>query len=420
MSQYDRLPARAKVALANFTVAIPDVELNDFKELLRLSRLGPKTYENLQKDGRFGVTYEWMSKAKSHWETTFDWRMHEKRINSFSNYLAHIKDDDGEEHDIHFTALFSEKLNAIPVMCIHGWPGSFLEFLDLLSIFKKRYTPQDLPYHLIIPSLPGYAFSSTPPLQKDWNLTDSARLMNKLMVGLGFGSGYAVQGGDIGSYTSRIMAAKYESCKVMHLNLCVMPYPEIVAEGTLPLDEVEKTGLDRGDTFGKTGTAYGLEHSTRPATIGFVLSSSPLALLAWIGEKFRDWTDTTPSLDQILEAVTLYWLTETFPRAIYPYRGELVSSEPRRKEDDDYRDVFQKGPERYMVHSDPRLFCHKPFGYSWNPKEMTPIPKSWAATTGNLVWFKRHTKGGHFAAMEQPETMADDIEDFLGQVWQPS
>ena len=420
MSRYDRLPKGATLGLTDFKVAIPEVELNDFKELLRLSRLGPKTYENLQKDGHFGVTYEWMSKAKSHWETNFDWRKHEKRINSFSNYLAHIKDDDGEEHDIHFVALFSEKQDAIPVMCIHGWPGSFLEFLDVLSVFKKRYTPQDLPYHLIIPSLPGYAFSSTPPLQKDWNLTDSARLMDKLMVGLGFESGYAVQGGDIGSYTSRIIAAEYESCKAMHLNFCFMTYPENVAEGTLPLDDGEKAGLDRGDMFGKTGTAYGLEHSTRPATIGFVLSSSPLALLAWIGEKFRDWTDTTPSLDQILEAVTLYWLTETFPRAIYPYRGELVNSESRRKEDDDYRDVFQKGPERYMVHSDPRLFCHKPFGYSWNPKEMTPTPKSWAATTGNLVWFKRHTKGGHFAAMEQPETMADDIEEFLSQVWQPS
>jgi microsomal epoxide hydrolase len=277
------------------------------------------------------------------------------------------------------------------VMCIHGWPGSFLEFLDMLSIFKKRYTSQELPYHFIIPSLPGYAFSSTPPLQKDWNLADSAGLMNKLMLGLGFESGYAVQGGDIGSYTSRIMAAKYDSCRAMHLNFCVMPYPENAA-GSLPLDETDKEGLDRGDEFGKTGTAYALEHATRPGTIGFVLSSSPLALLAWIGEKFQDWTDTTPSLDQILEAITLYWLTNTFPRAVYPYRGELVKSASRSDGDDDYRHVFKKGPERYMLHSDPQLFCHKPFGYSWNPREIAPIPRSWAATTGNLVWFRRHAK----------------------------
>ena len=417
MSSYDRLPQGLSVALESFTVDIPDAELSDFNELLRLSKLGPKTYENLQIDGRFGVTYEWMSKAKSHWETRFDWRHHEKRINSFPNYLAHIKDDDGADHDIHFVALFSEKHDAIPVMCIHGWPGSFLEFLDMLSIFKKRYNPQELPYHLIIPSLPGYAFSSKPPLQKDWNLTDSARLMNKLMVGLGFEPGYAVQGGDIGSYTSRIMAAKYESCKAMHLNFCVMPYPENAKQETLPLEQTEKEGLDKADTFGKTGTAYALEHATRPATIGFVLSSSPLTLLAWIGEKFQDWTDATPSLDQILEAVTLYWLTDTFPRAIYPYRGEMVKGASRPEKDEEYRHVFKKGPERYMLHSDPQLFCHKPFGYSWNPKEIAPIPKSWAATTGNLVWFKQHTKGGHFAAMEQPETMTDDIEEFLSQVW---
>ena len=392
MSCYNRLPKEASLKLTTFKVAISDKELGEFRELLRLSKSGPKTYENLQNDGRFGVTYEWMLNAKSHWETKFDWRRHEERINSFPNYIADIKDEDGDEHAIHFVALFSEKHDAIPLMCIHGWPGSFLEFLDMLSTFKKRYTAQELPYHIVIPSLPGYAFSSTPPLQKDWILTDSARLMNKLMVGLGFESGYAVQGGDIGSYTSRIMAAKYDSCKAMHLNFCIMPCPESAAEKSLPLDEAETQGLSRGGTFGKTGNAYALEHATRPATIGFVLSSSPLALLAWIGEKFLDWTDATPSLDQILEAVTLYWLTDTFPRALYPYRGELVKSEASFEKEDDYRLVFKKGPERYMVHSDPQLFCQKPFGYSWNPKEIAPIPRSWAATTGNLVWFRRHSK----------------------------
>ncbi|TKA68166.1 hypothetical protein B0A49_06294 [Cryomyces minteri] len=169
-----------------------------------------------------------------------------------------------------------------------------------------------------------------------------------------------------------------------------MPCPESVAEDSLRLEEMEKEGLNRGDELGKTGTA--------------------------IGEKFRDWSDTTPSLDQILEAITLYWLTETFPRAIYPYRTalfldvkELVKDSPQPKGDDDYRHIFKKGPERYILHSDPGLYCKKPFGYSWNPKEIAPIPKSWAATTGNL--------GGHFAAMEQPEDMANDIEDFLAQVW---
>ncbi|KAL2356293.1 Alpha/Beta hydrolase protein [Cryomyces antarcticus] len=365
--------------------------LHEFKALLRLSRLGLKTYENLRNDGRFGVTHEWMVEAKLSSCRTINnrsltRRTCEKRINGFPNYLARIEDD-GEEYDLHFVALFSEMPDAIPVMCIHGWPGNFLEFLDVLSTFRKKYTPQGLPYHLIVPSLPGYAFSSTPPLHKDWTISDSARLMHKLMVGLGFESGYAVQGGDIGSYTARSLAAKFDSCKV---NFCIMLCLESVAEDSLRLEEREKEGLNRGDEFGKTGTAYAMEHTTRPATIGFVLSSSPLAM---IGEKFRDWSDTTPSLDQILEAVTFYWLTETFPRAIYPYRT------------------------RYVLHSDPSLYCKRPFGYSWNPKEIAPIAKSWAATTGNLVWFRRHTKGGHFAAMEQPDNMANDIENFLAQVW---
>ncbi|KAK5155351.1 hypothetical protein LTR04_005817, partial [Oleoguttula sp. CCFEE 6159] len=96
---------------------------------------------------------------------------------------------------------------------------------------------------------------------------------------------------------------------------------------------------------------------------------------------------------------------------------ELVKDSPQPKGDVDYRHISKNRSERYVLHSDPSLYCKRPFGYSWNPKEIAPIAKSWAATTGNLVWFRRHTKGGHFAAMEQPDNMANDIENFLAQVW---
>ena len=283
-------------------------------------------------------------------------------------------------------------------MFTHGWPGSFLEFLGLFSVFKNKYSSHDLPCHLIAPSLPGYTFSAGPPLTRDWTVEDSSRILHKLMIGLGFNSGYAVQGGDIGSYTSRVMAVKYDECKAMHLNFNVMNAPkDIPAES---LDTEAQDSINRAQDFLARGSAYAVEHGTRPSTIGFVLSSSPLAVLAWIGEKFLTWTDTTPALDTILESVALYYLTDTFPRAIYPYRH-----------------AYRKPPERYYLHSDPAFYCHKPFGYSFFPKEIYPVPKEWVGTTGNLVFFKQHDVGGHFAALEQPEALAADVEEFLAMVW---
>lgn len=140
----------------------------------------------------------------------------EERINSFPNFKMPIQDNDGRTYDIHFLALFSQKVDAIPVILLHGWPGSFLEFLDILSLMVKQYTPETLPYHLIVPSLPGYAYSSSPPLDKDFRVEDIARLMNQLMLNLGFGGGYVAQGGDIGSKVGRVMAAEHEACKAVH------------------------------------------------------------------------------------------------------------------------------------------------------------------------------------------------------------
>ncbi|KAH7133922.1 Alpha/Beta hydrolase protein [Dactylonectria macrodidyma] len=415
MSAYSTLPRPISIEASKYRVETAPQDLQALLNLVRNSKLGPRTFENSQANGQYGLTYEWMSQAKSYWETSFDWGKVEDHINSYPSFISKIVDDDGSTYSIHFVGLFSKRKDAVPLMCIHGWPGSFLEFLGILSALRNKYAPEELPYHIIIPSLPGYAFSDTPPLDKNWTLQDSARLLHKLMVGLGFEDGYSLQGGDIGSYTARIMARHYESCKALHLNFCVMTCPDELNGASL--EPYERTGLERGDDFAKFGTAYALEHCTRTATIGFVLSSSPLALLAWIGEKYLTWTDATPSMDEILSSVTLYWLTETFARAIYPYRQELIEEPRNDKTDAECCDVFRQGPQRYMIHPDPNYYCSKPMGYSWFPYEIAPVPKSWAATTGNLVWFKNHQKGGHFAALEQPLALLEDIENFLKEVW---
>ncbi|KAK2776195.1 putative epoxide hydrolase [Colletotrichum kahawae] len=415
MSEYSHFPHGPTLEISPFRLSTPPEELQELRDLVRLSKLGPRTYENSSAGGKYGVEYEWMAEAKKRWANGFDWNAVEARVNEYANFKAKIIDDDGASYSIHFIGLFSKKKDAIPLMCIHGWPGSFLEFIGILSALKTKYTPEDLPYHVIVPSLPGYAFSDSPPVDRDWALQDSARLLPKLMAGLGFEGGYALQGGDIGSYTARIMAGTYDSCKALHLNFCAMTCPDEAAD--TPLEAHEREALERSDKFVKFGTAYAVEHATRTATIGFVLSSSPLALLAWIGEKFLTWTHETPSTDEILASVTLYWLTQTFPRGIYPYRQEVIDDTHGSMTDAECRRVIKDGAKRYMFHPDPEYYCEKPMGYSWFPYEIVPVPKAWAATTGNLVWYRPHEKGGHFAALEQPEALLCDVEDFLEQVW---
>lgn len=322
MADYSKIPASAKLQPKPFKAHVDDEKLKHMKELLKLSPIGPAVWENTSKDQgenlmsntqrRHGMRRDWLSNAKDHWLNKFDWRQHEDYINSFPQYTVPVTDDDGITLDIHFMALFSEKADAVPIAFYHGWPGSFLEFLKVFELLRKRYSPKELPFHVVAPSLPGYAYSSGPPVDVNYNLEKASSAMNNLMIGLGFSSGYLAQGGDLGAFVSRIQAAKYDTCKSMHLNF-VNVTPEIAKNNT-DMNEIEAKSVQRGMEFSKMGFAYAQEHGTRTATIGLVLSSSPLAMLGWIGEKFLEWSDQDPSLDDILESVSLYWLTDTYAR----------------------------------------------------------------------------------------------------------
>lgn len=383
--------------LKPFKAHVSDEDYNDFKQLLKLSKIGPKTYENqitnVKDYTSFGIDRQWLVDAKQHWETKYDWRKVEDRINSFPNFSADIEED-GFTFNIQFLALFSQKSGAAPLLLLHGWPGSILEFLDVLDMFRSKYKPEDLPFHVIVPSLPGYGYSSGPPLDKNFNVEGIASVMDKLMVGLGFGDGYISQGGDVGSFITRVLAVKYKSCKAAHLHLV------IGASGpTEDLSEADAKGVARINDFATLGNAYARHHGTRPSTIGLVLSASPISLLAWVGEKFLQWSDVNPSIDAVLDGVTLYWFTQSFPRAIYPYRQFF-------------------GPNPTFFHDDEKLFIQKPLGYTWHPEELAPVPRSWVEKTGNLVWYRAHKEGGHFAAMEKPKLFVKDMEDFVGEVWE--
>jgi microsomal epoxide hydrolase len=258
-------------------------------------------------------------------------------------------------------------------------------------------------------------------VDKNFDLQDCAYLMDALMRGLGYRE-YIAQGGDLGAFISRLLGTgDYPSCVGVHVNFVwLLARPELAPMSSL--DKSEKAGLQRADEFRTTGAAYAMEHATRPSTISHVLSSSPLALLAWIGEKFLTWTDAPhPDVGCIVEMVALWWLTNTPATAIWAYR-----------------DIFL--PERLVwwnqVLPGERLHIAVPLGFSAFPKELTPVPEVWAKRTGNLVFYRSHKvvswmvlvvdeqllivceQGGHFPALEQPEKLAKDINDFVNIVEQ--
>ncbi|XP_014558287.1 hypothetical protein COCVIDRAFT_25228 [Bipolaris victoriae FI3] len=368
-----------------FTLNISDQDLSEWRQLLQLSRLPPDTWEGRQEDRRFGVTRKWLSETKDYWLSQYDWRAAERHINSFPNYKMQI-----EDVDLHFVALFSEKKDAIPIILMHGWPGSFIEFLPILSIVKKKYSTKDLPYHIVVPSLPGYTLSTIQSHDKQWDLEDSSRVMNQLMLNLGFNK-YLGQGGDVGHFTAQILAREHEACVGIHLNMIAsLPNPD---ENTV-MDEVERETLGRAQKWITTGIGYALEHGTRPGTIGSVVASNPLAMLAWIGEKMLEWSDEDPSLDEILTNISLYWFSGCFPSCLGVYRQYFGGAPiPKWK------------------------FTEKPLGYSFFRFELGVAVKSILEKETNLVFYQRHERGGHFAALERPADLWEDIEGFVSKAW---
>ncbi|KAL6875036.1 alpha/beta-hydrolase [Trichoderma novae-zelandiae] len=437
--RHGELPASANnEAVKPFTLNIPEAELTRMNALLRLSTVANENYENTYADQskQFGLTREWLVAAKARWENSFDWRNREDLVNSFPNFKAAIpvpvNGSPGETTiNIHFTALFSRNPDAVPIVLLHGWPGSFFEFLPMLRLIREKYPEEEeegeegeaagLPFHVIVPSLPGYGLSDPPPAHRDFTVDDATWMMDRLMTeALGF-TAYVAQGGDVGAYVAHFLGLGYPACRGVHLNFpAVPPPPDFDADG---LDDADRQGLERNAAFGMTGASHAVWHATRPATAGLVIMASPLAMLAWIGEKFLYWTDPAsfpPSpgdpaasssgekhphsvrlMDEAIAEAALYYLTGCASTSLYPYRA-----------------LFAKGRHR-AAGSSTLISAPKILGYSWFRRELIVAPKEWMAKTGNLVFFKRHDKGGHFAALEQPAALLEDVEEFANMLVKP-
>jgi pimeloyl-ACP methyl ester carboxylesterase len=204
--------------------------------------------------------------------------------------MISLDDDDGTSYNIRFNALFSAHSKAIPIVFLHGWPGSAVEFLPMMELIRKQYSAADnMPYHILVPDLIGFGFSSRPPIDKDFSYEDNARILVKMMHCLGFtaqNGGYVTQGGDLGGAIAPKMAVLDPgSCRLTHVNMLLMPPPDGVEvdkdikSGKYSREEIES--LHKGMAFQATGSAYAAVQGTRPATCGLAIGSSPVALLAW-------------------------------------------------------------------------------------------------------------------------------------------
>jgi pimeloyl-ACP methyl ester carboxylesterase len=282
-----------------FTLRVTDGQIREFKSLLSASKVGPETWYTNHGDGQFGTTREWLAGAKKAW-LKHDWRKQERRVNSFPNFKVVVEDEAVGATSIHFTALFSKRKDALPLLFLHGWPGSFLEFLPVLDILKNKYTPETLPYHVVAPSLPHYGLSGG-PIDVELTIVEAARLMNQLMLDLGFGKGYVVQGGDVGSGLARVLSVLSPEVKAFHgtrpprapgqfrlpladklmtVNMLAPGSPEEFLS-TDNITQAEQEHVERMNVFASTGSAYLFEHGQRPSTVGLMLSSNPLAMLTW-------------------------------------------------------------------------------------------------------------------------------------------
>ncbi|GJN90554.1 hypothetical protein Rhopal_003566-T1 [Rhodotorula paludigena] len=385
------MAAQPTLKLEQFRPGFSDDELAGLQQSLKAARLPAETYASRQK--KYGITHAWMKQAIERWQNEFDWKKHEASINEVDHFLTDVEDQ-GVTYKIHFIYHQSSDPNAIPLLLLHGWPGSAFEFLEVVKILRESTTQS---FHLIAPMEPGYGWSSPPPLDRGFGMFDCARLLDKLMLGLGFTDGYAVQGGDIGSGLARILAIKHNA-KAIHINYYPAVAPPDDASERHQIKPHEEQALERAKEFQTTGRGYAIEQGTRPGTIGIVVGSSPISLLAWLAEKFHAWTDEDPSVDTILAIATFWWLRDSYPTSIWAYA-----------------DFIHTGVG--IFHNDPKNYVDKPFGFSSFAKEISSTPEAWAGRNGNLQFYRYHEKGGHFAASERPKEFAQDMIDCFTKIY---
>ena len=383
--------AAGDTAIRPFQVHIPEAALVDLRRRIMDTRWPDKeTVTDRSQGNQLGKLQE----IVRYWGTDYNWRKVEARLNALPMFMTEI---DGI--DIHFIHIRSRHAHALPLIITHGWPGSVIEQLKVIEPFTNPTAHGGQAgdaFDVVIPSMPGFGFSGK-PTGTGWNPERIARAWAELMKRLGYAR-YVAQGGDWGSPVSSAMARQGPAGLLgIHINLPATIPPDVAAAlaagGPAPagLTEKERAAFNALDTFYKKYRAYGAMMGTRPQTIGYALTDSPVGLAAWI----YDYNDGEPerrlNRDDVLDNITLYWLTNTPASAARLYwetSGQSVLLA-----------AAQKTSEISL-----------PVAITVFPGEVYQAPETWARRAyPNLIYFKEVDKGGHFAAWEQPELLAAEL-----------
>ncbi|CAK3777576.1 alpha beta-hydrolase [Lecanosticta acicola] len=338
----------------------------------------------------YGMPTEWAQSLFSYWTNKYSLENAMSRIQQWPHFMTHI-----EEMSIHFVHQKSKHQNAIPLLCCHGWPGSFYEFSEVITPLAEGDGSGKGPvFDVVVPSLPGFCWSSAPQ-RRGWTMKDTARIFHKLMTRLGHDK-YCVQAGDWGQFIARELGAKYaDSCKVIHLNYCPGALPEGVE-----LTERERKCAAKGQDWRTAHVGYAVLMRTRPQTLGWMLIDNPLGLMSFVGEKFEEAaspsvSSTAPWMDHVLTTVCLYYFTRCIMTSCLPY----------------YENIRHDQFAEFAIRNENRIKC--PFGYTSMWYDTAPNSKRAVERTGNLVWYRERDYAGHFACLEDPKGMCEDIREVV-------
>jgi pimeloyl-ACP methyl ester carboxylesterase len=373
-----------------FRIEVPQAALDDLGERLARTRW-PAEPEGI--GWSRGVPVGYLRELAEYWRTAYDWRQHEARLNQLPQFTTTI---DGA--NLHFLHVRSPEPEATPLLLIHGWPGSVVEFLELIGPLTDPRAhggdPADA-FHLVVPSIPGHGLSG-PLTEPGWNHGRMAGAYVELMARLGYDR-YGVQGGDIGAFEAPLVGRLAPDRVIgVHVNALVT-FPSGDPAELADLTEAEQQRLARMRNFQDDMMGYSHIQGTRPQTLAYALTDSPAGQLAWIVEKFKEWTDPAAELpedavdrDHLLTNVSIYWLTATAGSAANLY---------------------------YETYHDPSMFAPRergtvPTGVAVSLTQDVAVRKL-AERDHNVVHWSEFDRGGHFAAMEAPEFLVGDVRAFF-------
>jgi pimeloyl-ACP methyl ester carboxylesterase len=379
-----------------FQVNVSDEHLDELQRRIAAMRLPSK---ELVPDRSQGVQLATVQELARYWEHDYDWRRCEAKLNALPQFLTEI---DGV--DVHFIHVRSPHDDALPLIMTHGWPGSVIELLETIGPLTDPTAhgggAEDA-FHLVLPSIPGYGFSSEPS-ELGWGPIRIGEAWDELMQRLGYAR-YVAQGGDVGSQITDAMGRLgLDGLIGIHTNLLTPALGDAQALSASPPSKEEQAALDQLAEFNRTGAGYFIEQATRPETIGYALLDSPIALAAWMIDHDTDayykitraFIDKQPSgnltREHIVDNITLYWLTGTGASAARSYWEE--GQETNR--------AAGKAPTPVSI----------PVGFTTFPGEIWRTPRSWVEKAyPTTIYFNEVDKGGHFAAWEQPELFSKEI-----------